>query len=328
MEAVQKGWSIKKIRNTVIIIFLLIAAVFTYFFIANKDFTGLVFNNLPVAAGKPNFLFAIYGSGINGGLKKPMGVTMVNNKIYITDTQNKRVQIFDYSGNYIGLFGKEGTGNGQFKFPYGIAGDNQGQLYIADLYNGQIGIFDGNGKFLRNFAGNKDLKKPAGINIDANKLYVADVGLNKVVVFDLSTGKKIMEVGKTGDKKGELASPNYVAVNGGKIYVADSGNERVSIFDAQTGKFIDFLQSFDKSGVSKFTNPRGIGVDGRGTVFVVSNITDKVFGYSSAGKELFGFGGMGQDDDKFALPNGLFVDKNGRIYITDTVNQRVVVYQN
>ena len=328
MEVVQKGWSVKKIRNTVIILFLLIATLFTYLFYANKDFTGILFNNLPIAAGKPSFLFSVYGSGINGGLKKPMGVTMVNNKIFITDTMNKRVQIFDYSGNYLGLFGKEGKGDGQFEFPYGIVGDGKGQLYIADLLNDKIGIYDEKGKFLRNFSGSKDLKKPGGITIAGGKLYVADIADCKIKIFDLSSGKKLMDVGKPGDKKGELKSPNYVAVYGGKIYVSDSGNERVAIFDDKTGKFIDFLKSFDSKGVSKFTNPRGIGVDGRGTIFVVSNITNKVFGYDTSGKELFGWGGMGQDDDKFALPNGLFIDNNGRIYITDTVNQRVVVYQN
>lgn len=328
MEAVQKGWSVKKVRNTVVIAFLIVAAIFAYLFYANKDFNGLLFNNLPVPAGKPNFLFAIYGAGMNGGFKKPMGVTVANNKIFITDTMNKRVQIYDYSGNYLGLFGKEGTSNGQFEFPYGIAADGKGQLYVADMRNSVIGIYTQSGQFVRNFTGDKDIKKPTGISIMNNKLYVADAASNKVFVFDVNSGKKLMDIGQTGDKNGQLVSPNWVTESGGKVFVADSGNDRVEVFDDNTGKFQYFLKSFNNDGVSKLTNPRGIGVDGRGTVYVVSNITNKIFGYNTSGKELFGFGTMGQNDNQFALPNGLFVDNNGRIYITDTINQRVVVYQN
>ena len=328
MEAVQKGWSVKKLRNTIITIFVLLAAIFAYFYIANKDFSGVLFNTLPVPSGPPTFQYAIYGSGMNGGFKKPMDVTVANNKIFITDTGNQRVQIYDYSGKFIAMFGKQGSGDGQFRFPYGIASDGKGKLYISDLLNVKVGIYDENGKFIKNFEGSKDLKKPGSLSISGDKLYVADIGDSKIKEFSLTTGKKVMDFGKVGDKKGVLLSPNYVTVSKGKVFVSDSGNDRVTIFDEQTGKFIDLFKTFDSKGVSKLTNPRGIGVDGRGTVYVVSNITNKIFGYNTSGKELFAFGGMGQDDDKFALPNGLFVDQNGRIYITDTANQRVDVYQN
>jgi len=325
--AQNSGWSLDKIKKIIGLIFLLTAGLFIFLYMVKTNPVGFLSNNLPfsLSTEQPRFLFAIYGSGMNGGFNKPMEVTVVDGKIYVTDTGNKRVQVFDREGNAITQFGKAGNRAGEFSFPYGIAGDSKGLIYVSDMNNANISVFDGKGTFVKTLVDRKSVIRPGGIYMAGNKLYVTDIGAGKVKVFDLN-GRKLLEFGKPGKKEGELNSPNSITVAGNRVYVADSGNDRVQVFDPQ-GKYISTLGFEQGKKASMFVNPRGIGVSG-GKVFVVSKVTNYVLALDKSGKKLFTWGGMGQEDEKFALPNGLFVDEDGRIYIADSVNQRVVVYQN
>ncbi|MEH7491283.1 6-bladed beta-propeller [Neobacillus niacini] len=299
-------------------------------------FTAIYFLNLeskikPIVAkvdtsGPPVFTNALYGD-FNQPLTKPMDVTKIDELIYVSDTSNKQVQVFDQSGTPVMKFGKEGTKEGEFKFPYGIAGDKEGNIYVADLYNANISIFDSKGKFIKYFDDKeKALKSPGGLRIFNNKLYVTDIKANKVFVFNLD-GKKVMEIGGPGADEGKFIAPNAVTVDDDdQIYVTDSGNNRVQIFD-KDGKFIKVINgSEDGKGASTFLNPRGVAVDSKGNVYVVNNLAHNISAFDKDGKPLFELGGMGTENDKLYLPNGLFIDDRDTLFVTDTINQRVSVF--
>jgi DNA-binding beta-propeller fold protein YncE len=69
-------------------------------------------------------------------------------EVYVTDTGNKRVQVFDLQGNFVRMFGGEGNLPGQFREEVGIALDAQGNPWIADSWNSRIQKLDPNGKSL------------------------------------------------------------------------------------------------------------------------------------------------------------------------------------
>lgn len=276
--------------------------------------------------GPPAFSHLIYGD-FDNALDKPMDVAKIGEFIYVSDTKNKRVQVFDTAGTAITRFGKEGEGKGEFMFPYGIAGDDKGQIYVADLFNGNISIFDKKGKFINYFNDkNKILKAPGGLRIIDNKLYVTDIEKGQVFVFDL-TGKLLLALGQPGQDEGQFRAPNAVAADGdGNIYVVDSGNQRVQIFD-KDGKFKNIINgSDDGKGSPTLVNPRGIDVDSKGIIYVVNNLSHYIYAFNSDGTKAFQFGGMGDQNEQFYLPNGLFIDDSDHVYITDTLNQRVAVY--
>ncbi|OLS37843.1 6-bladed beta-propeller [Bacillus sp. MRMR6] len=278
--------------------------------------------------GPPVFSHTIYGD-FDNPLDKPMDVAKIGEFIYVSDTNNKRVQVFDLAGTSIFKFGKEGEGEGEFKFPYGIAGDEKGNVYVADLYNGNISIFDSKGKFIEYFKEmeeTKAIKAPGAIRIVEEKIYVTDIEKNKIFVFNLK-GEKLNEFGQAGLENGQLRAPNAIAVDkDGNIYVSDTGNQRIQIFD-KDGQFVRAINgSKDGVGSSTLVNPRGIAVDTRGIVYIVNNLSHFVYGFDKNGEKVFEFGGMGDQNEQFYLPNGLVIDENDQIYITDTLNQRVVVY--
>jgi DNA-binding beta-propeller fold protein YncE len=277
----------------------------------------------------PVFSHLLYGDFSNT-LDKPMDVAKVGELLYVTDTNNKRVQVFDISGTPIFQFGKEGKKPGEFMFPYGISGDKKGYVYIADLYNGNISIFNDKGEFISYFKESNDKEKniesPAGLRIFDEKIYVTDIKKNKVFVFDLK-GKKLMEIGNPGNEEGQFRAPNAVVIDkDNNIFVSDSGNQRVQVF-TNDGKFIRSINgSKDGKGSPVFVNPRGIGIDSRGILYVVNNLTHYIYAFNEKGEEVFQFGGMGDGNEQFYLPNGLFIDENDQVYITDTLNQRVALY--
>jgi DNA-binding beta-propeller fold protein YncE len=313
--------------GTIIVLSVALFAVI-YFFHLQDDAIKVASNVKGDKNAPPSLSYYIKGD-VSDPLEKPMDVTKVGQYVYVSDTNHKQVQAFDTSGTPIFKFGKEGTDKGQFKFPYGIAGDKDGNIYVADLYNAKISIFTSKGKFIKYFeVANKadELKGPGGLRIYKNNLYVTDIPKNKVIVFDLK-GKKLLELTSATAKDDTLNAPNAVTVDSeNNIYVSDTGNQRIVVYD-KNGKLKQLINgSADGKGSSKFVNPRGIGIRSNGTLLVVDNMTHYVYGFDEKGKQVFQYGGIGSGKDQFYLPNGLFVDDKGEVFITDTVNARVGLY--
>lgn len=313
------------------ILFIMALTGFLYSYFTNKDLFKDVQDFTAAPTGEPTFVKVIYGKFGGGEFEKPMAVTVANDRIYISDTNKKRIQIFDLEGNPVKTFGSWGVKPGEFQFPYGVAGDSKGNIYVADLYNGSVSKFTKDGKFLGLFAekqaSEQVLVAPAGLAVKEDLVYVTDVRQHVVKVFDLN-GNLVKQLGTNGAKPGQLNAPNAVAVDGqGTIYVTDTGNQRIQVFD-KSGKFVKAINgSVDGSGQSVFVNPRGIGVDDKGNIFVVSNLTHRFYVFDKDGKQKSAIGGYGEGEKQFSLPNGLFVDERGRVYITDTMNQRVAIFQ-
>ena len=78
--------------------------------------------------------------------------------------------------------------NGKFRYPYGIAADANGNIYVADTYNDRIQKFDSAGMYLSQWgtggSGNSEFSYPQGIAADANgNIYVADSNNSRIQKF-------------------------------------------------------------------------------------------------------------------------------------------------
>jgi len=68
--------------------------------------------------------------------------------VYVTDTINNRVEIFDAEGNFVSAFGKHGDGPGYFARPKGIAVDCDGHIWVADQEQDRVQVFNREGQLL------------------------------------------------------------------------------------------------------------------------------------------------------------------------------------
>ena len=103
-------------------------------------------------------------------------------EIAVTEFRNHRVQIFSSDGNFLRFFGTEGSKNGEFNDPRGIAFHKNGNIFVVDNGNSRIQIFSGEGKYISSFGGKGSLDGqlfgPLGLSVDSDgNVIVADVGI-------------------------------------------------------------------------------------------------------------------------------------------------------
>ncbi|MGA8732071.1 MAG: SMP-30/gluconolactonase/LRE family protein, partial [Terracidiphilus sp.] len=78
-----------------------------------------------------------------GDFGAPQGVALdKDGNIYVSDTLNNRVEIFDADGTFISLFGKHGDGPGYLARPKGIAVDSDGHIWVADEMEDRLQVFN------------------------------------------------------------------------------------------------------------------------------------------------------------------------------------------
>lgn len=113
--------------------------------------------------------------------------------LYVADTLNFRIQMFDAEGRFVRTFGQIGDSFGSMNRPKGIAVDSEGHVYVVDASFNNFQIFDEQGQLLlfvgSGGAGSGEFFLPAGMFIDAqDRIYVADQGNARVQVFQYLNG--------------------------------------------------------------------------------------------------------------------------------------------
>lgn len=109
-------------------------------------------------------------------------------RIYVTDTMNFCIKVFDKEFKFIRRIGEHGTGFGMFDRPKGVALDSQDHIYVVDSSFSNFQIFDADGQLLL-FVGGFGVRPgffrlPSGIHIDGkNRIYVSDQVNSRVQIF-------------------------------------------------------------------------------------------------------------------------------------------------
>jgi DNA-binding beta-propeller fold protein YncE len=84
-----------------------------------------------------------------GNFSLPTNVAVdKDGNVYVTDTLNDRVEIFDADGNFISQFGTAGDGPGHFARPKGIAIDRDGHIWVTDEVQSRVQVFNKEGRLL------------------------------------------------------------------------------------------------------------------------------------------------------------------------------------
>lgn len=175
------------------------------------------------------------GSFGEGMLTRPTGIVRdaVNKRIYVVDTRDHDIKMFDDDGSLIDIIGQRGDGPGEFNAPTHIALSGN-RLYVTDTLNARIQVMGLEGEPLSVigkrglYLGN--LTRPKGVAIDADdNIYVVESYYDHLLVFD-KDGEFLLPIGGTGNDIGQFFLPSGVWNDDmGRIYVADMYNGRVMI---------------------------------------------------------------------------------------------------
>jgi|GEM_PF-1587256 len=227
---------------------------------------------------------------------------------------------------FVTAWGSQGTGNGQFEMPSGIAVDAAGNVYVADTGNHRIQKFDAEGDFITTWgskgSGNGQFIFPYDVAVDsAGNVYVADTGNSRIQKFD-AEGAFIATWGSLGPGNGQFNYPYDVAVDSpGNIYVADTHNNRVKKFDA--GRAFITTWGLLGRGNGQFIFPNGVAVDSEGNVYVTDTGNSRIQKFDAGGAFITTWGSEGSGNGQFDYLRGIAVDSAGNVYVADSENSRI-----
>jgi DNA-binding beta-propeller fold protein YncE len=89
-----------------------------------------------------------------GDFAKPSGLAVDSDgNLYVADTLNNRIEIFDADGKFIRTFGKNGDGPGYFARPKGVAIDGDGHIWVADGMQDRVQVFNKDAQLLISLGG-------------------------------------------------------------------------------------------------------------------------------------------------------------------------------
>ncbi len=226
--------------------------------------------------GERDFSFARPGAG-EGELSLPVGIAIEGERVFVADTGNHRIAVFDVRGNFLrhvplagerppepvavalinGLLwwtdrrnhrlcahdlrrhapllcrGERGDGREQFHFPFQIASDDSGYLYVTDVLNGRLQVLHPRGRFVYDIArfGLRpgELFRPNGLAfLPGGLLLVGDSYTGRITRF-----RDGQPAGLLSDGSGQVLhfeTPVGIRVRDGRLYVVDAGRSRVEVF--------------------------------------------------------------------------------------------------
>lgn len=305
--------------------------------------------------------FGSIGSNV-GELKGPHGVGMNRYaEMFVTDTFNNRVQVFDLSKTIQAralstTFGQlksmDTTTLRSLGIDMKVVTDNATEGLSPPVIRTWGSRGTASGQFNGPSSGSATIRQLSAVSCDDPSMvewaFIGDTRNNRIQVFHrdgtpvMATGNGGAAVpfiigGRQGTAPGELNLPTDLIHSRQEcmFFVVEAFNQRVSAFNPKTG---EYLFSFGQQGVGEgqFMAPSGIAVDMHENLYVTDQGAHKVSVWSpekDASGKVTGYkyvsrwGQYGVEDGQFLYPQGIAIDSKDRVYVMDFGNHRGQVYK-
>jgi DNA-binding beta-propeller fold protein YncE len=201
--------------------------------------------------------------------------------VYVVDTGNHRIQLFDLKGNFIKSIGGFGFEVDQFDRPLDIWVRSLINIYVSDYNNQRLQRFDGNMNFLSSLLSNEgdaaefQYYEIASCAVNSQKdLFLLDHGDNKIIKINRN-GQSERSFGAYEAGEGELTQPVQLDIWKQKyLLVSDISQSCILLYDF-FGNFIRTVSA------EEFVSPTGIATTSKGEVFVADPSAKQIFWISA-----------------------------------------------
>ncbi len=254
------------------------------------------------------------GPATAAALNKPMGIAIApSGDILFSDyTRIRKVNpagiISTVAGNSMAGYAGDGVPatSAELNFPWGVAADPSGNIYIADQFNcrvrkintsGIISTITGTGICFGGGDGGPAtaalVQYPTGVACDASgNLYIADYGNNRVrkinpagIISTIAGGPTFGFSGDGGPSTAaQLSYPEGIATDAaGNIYICDINNDRIRKINA--AGIISTLTGIGSAGyggdggppaLAEINRSTGVAVGAGGKIFISDNENNRI----------------------------------------------------
>jgi sugar lactone lactonase YvrE len=152
-----------------------------------------------------------------GDFAKPTGVAVdQDGNLYVCDTLNNRIEVFDADGVFIQAYGKNGDAPPNFARPKGIAVDSDGHIWVADGVQDRVQVFNKEWQLLISFGGHGLLPGMFSglVNIASdpkrNRMITSEIFPGRVQEFRYITDAEADQLRKEREKLRASATPKQI----------------------------------------------------------------------------------------------------------------------
>jgi tripartite motif-containing protein 71 len=264
-----------------------------------------------------------WGAFGNGRLRQPVQIAAdANGRLYVTEPTNRRVQQFTSKGQFLAKWSarKDVDYTRQLRFPWSIATDIDGRVYIED--GGRVLVLSSSGETLDAWEldekGRKRFDGVCSISADGSGQVYVVLWHSRSVIALTRDGREVWRVK-------DLHQPFAVAADAsGRVNVVEGrdngGALRVRVL-SRSGKD---LGSWNVNAPGE--NPR-VAFDRAGRLLVSDRRGCKVRLFTRAGTRIAEWGSCGYSDGEFQDITSITVDRMGLVYVTDLALNRVQVFR-
>jgi DNA-binding beta-propeller fold protein YncE len=282
---------------------------------APKSVSNFIFYPAPPDLPRLQFLTSISGEKDLGGgaskfanfitgatppqrvISKPYGIALSHGQLYVCDTSQGAIAIFDLVKRKLSYL--DPKGGGQVLTPINITIDQDGTRYVADRGHNQVLIYGADDTYQG--ALGESTNAPAPAADDAAKA-----------------------AGPGSEPKG--LRPTDVVVTGDRIYVTDLNQNCVRVYDKASRELKFKIPMDAKDDASKLFAPTNLALDKNNCLYISDFAGFCVKKFDADGKYLQTFGRPGDRPGEFARPKGVAVDREGRVYVVDAASQVIQIF--
>lgn len=258
--------------------------------------------------------------------------------LYVADPDNHHFRELDLTGRTLGVFGRSGSGEGQFKTMEGIALWNN-TLYLCDSKAKRITLLE----LARQSApsvmtpvpvARLQVGRESGLPLDVDRLawnsdgtlHTLSIARRQLITHDL-TAKTTVQI----DLKAALSVKNpsglATAPSSGSLFISDASGDEVVKIDKTGKRLLEFGKSsaMFKSGPAELSSPQGVACSPQGVLFVADSGNERFQAFNHQGLFQFSGGQKGSGPGQLKNPVAVAWDKD-RVYVSDVGNKKVATF--